>query len=354
MAKIHTGLADLSLTIRHLLSSRENISAAYFAGAITLALHSPGIISLGMLAYVTCLLLGFYFAKCKPYWSKEIALCLVVCTSAFIAIPLSFLFQERNPAATALLAMLTLILFPLLFLENIKPIFYALIPAWFLQASVMAWQWFFEPEIMSIPWRAGGIAENENAGSAFLLIGGIFLITQRNRGLKWLSVPLLLAICLSGSRWVVVCAVLILGLIFIAKYVPWKWILVGSLLSFTAFFALQHVHMFEGFRIGTDQMADVEYRANAQEAEFSFWGIWLPRGFHDTNLHSLPLRMTDEGGLLSALAWGAVGLFTLLKTPRSSFTWWGMLAICLLSIMYYHVWIGPMGAFWWLFAARRL
>ena len=295
--------------------------------------------------YLWCLTAGYYFAPKQTFWSKEVALCCVITASAFIAIPFSFFFEARNPAATGLLAMLTLLLMPLLFIRNVERIFYALIPGWFLQASVMAWQWFVEGV-----YRAGGIAENENAGSAFLLLGALFLIQDKR--LKWLSVPLLVAIPFSGSRWVLVVGCMIFGLIFLSKHVRWRWIAVGIAISTMVLVAAQHDRLAIAYRLHSSVHQDVTHRANARDAEFSFWKIWIPRGFHDTNLHSLPIRMADETGLLSALAWIGVGAICLWRKPRMTWQWWGLAAVCLLSVMYYFIWIGPLGALWWLYVAE--
>lgn len=296
--------------------------------------------------YSLCIFMGVYFAPRCVTWNKTTALALTICGSALIAIPVSLIIDERSAPATGFLAMATLLLFPLLFVANVHKIFYALIPGWFLQASVMAWQWFFENDRLSIPWRTGGIAENENAGAAFLLLGAIFLVSDKR--LKWLAVPLLMVIPFSGGRWVLVVAVAIFGLMFLSRKVQWKWILVGIGITFLALIGLQHSQFAEAYRVNADVKKDVQYRANPEDADFSFWAIWIPRGFHDTNLHSLPIRMADETGLLSTLAWAAVGAIALWRQPRYSWQWWCLAAVCLLSVMYYFTWIGPLGMFWWL------
>jgi hypothetical protein len=345
---------NLSITLTwgfSILSSRENISAAYFAGAILLALRSPSIVSLGMVLYGLCIFLGFYYAPRRISFPLPAILSLVIVASAFIAILISLFIEDRNTPATAFLAMATALLFPLIWATNIERIFYALIPGWFLQASVMTWQWFAEGAS-----RTGGIAENENAGSAFLLLGMIFLATHKR--LKWLAIPLLIAMPFSGSRWVIIVAVIIFVLIFLSKRVNWKYLLPGMALSFVVLFGFQHAQLSEAYRvsysvnkINSSVKSDIQYRANSSEADFNIIAIWIPRGFHDTNLHSLPLRMADETGLLSAMAWLAVGGLTLYYRPRYSWAWWSMATIMLLSVMYYHVWIGPMGVFWWLLVA---
>ena len=299
-----------------------------------------------MAMYALCIFLGFYYAPRRISFSLPVILSLVIVASALIAIPVSLLIEDRNTPATAFLAMATAILFPLLWVTNIERIFYALIPGWFLQASVMTWQWFAEGAS-----RTGGIAENENAGSAFLLLGMIFLATHKR--LKWLSIPLLISMPFSGSRWVLIVAVIIFGLIFLSKRISWKYLLIGMVISFAVLLGFQHAQLSVAYRINSSVKDDIQYRANSNEAGFDLVSIWIPRGFHDTNLHSLPFRMADETGLLSALAWLGVGAWTLYCRPRYLWAWWSMAAIILLSVMYYHVWIGPLGMFWWLLVAKE-
>jgi hypothetical protein len=295
--------------------------------------------------YGLCIFLGFYYAPRRISFSLPVIISLLIVTSTFIAIPVSLFIEDRNTPATAFLAMATTILFPLIWVTNVERIFYALIPGWLLQASVMTWQWFVEGAT-----RTGGIAENENAGSAFLLLGVIFLAARPR--LKWLSIPLLMAMTFSGSRWVLIVAVITFGLIFLSKYISWKYLLIGMVISFIVLFGFQHAQLGEAYRVNRSVSNDIQYRANSSEADFNIIAIWIPRGFHDTNLHSLPLRMADETGLVSALAWLAVGAWTLYRRPRYSWAWWSMAAICLLSVMYYHTWI-PMGVLWWLLIARQ-
>jgi hypothetical protein len=298
-----------------------------------------------MVLYGLCIFLGFYYAPRRISFSVPVILSLVIVASAFIAIPISLLIEDRSTPATMFLAMATALLFPLIWVTNIEKIFYALIPGWFLQASVITWQWFVEGAS-----RTGGIAENENAGSAFLLMGAIFLGTH-NR-LKWLAIPLLMAMPFSGSRWVLIVVIIIFGLLFLSKHLQWRYLLIGMALSFAALIGFQHAQLGEAYRINSSIKNDIQYRANSNEANFDWVSIWIPRGFHDTNLHSLPLRMVDETGLISALAWLAVGALIFYRKPRYSWAWWSMAAICLLSVMYYHVWVGPLGMFWWLLVAK--
>lgn len=302
--------------------------------------------------YALCVFLGFYYAPRKVSISLVVILGLIIVGSAFIAIPVSLFVEGRNPPATAFLAMLTALLFPLLWIANVERIFYALIPGWFLQASVMAWQWFIEGV-----QRAGGIAENENAGSAFLLLGALFLLNHPR--LKWLAVPMLLAIPFSGSRWVAIVGVGLIGMLFISHRINWKWMLVGITVGFFALFSVQYSQIQNAYRVSTTVKTTMERNGHDIQSRLEAHGLYFPimifpLGWIDSPLHNVPLRMSVETGLISGLAWLGVGIIVLYRRPRYSWAWWGMAAICLLSVMYYHTWIGPLGAFWWLLAAQLM
>lgn len=332
-------LASLRQQLRR-ISWRQQLGGASAAAAIGIYLTSPALIS-PLLPLGFCLLwASVAFLGVRRVPRVVLGLAALIVASAWIAVPFSSVF-DRPLAPTLLLALFTTVLAPLLFVKEIKPIFYWLIPGWFLQALAMAWQWFAEGAS-----RAGGIAENENAGSSFLLLGAIFLVSDKR--LRWLCIPLLLAIPFSGSRWVIIVGASLFGLMFISKYVPWRWALIGLALAFIALFGFQHSQLATAYRMERNHVEDVGYRAKVSEAEFSLVKLLTPRGFHNTNLHSLPLRMADETGLISALAWAAVGAIALWRRPRYSWQWWCLAAVCLLSVMYYFTWIGPLGMFWWL------
>jgi hypothetical protein len=334
------------------LYQRQNLSAASFAVALVFVLTDPPLLSARFFYYLTFLYLGYRFAPIKTYWSKEVALCAVIAISAVAAIPVSAFIDGRSPFGSAFNAGLTLLLFPMLFVQNVKRIFYALIPAWFLQAGMMVWQWFIQGRMDG---RAEGLAfTNDNAGSAFVLLGILFLLNQPR--LRWLAVPLIIVIPFSGSRWTIIVGLVLLIGLFASRRIPWRWVLVGIV----AGLMLVGVTQWERLNIAT--RGGNALQQSGQDATGRLAGgapiltpmLLLPQGFLPFSpLHDVPLRMALETGLLSALAWVAVGILVLYRKPRHGYTWWMMLAVCLLSIMYYHTWIGMTGAFWWLLVGNN-
>ena len=61
----------------------------------------------------------------------------------------------------------------------------------------------------------------------------------------------------------------------------------------------------------------------------------------------MPLRMAQESGILSAVAWVAVTAYALWRRPRLGAGWWLLAGVAGLSLMYYSTWVGPLGALWW-------
>jgi hypothetical protein len=335
-----------------LISSRENISAVCFALALSFAMMDKPILSTPFFYYLVFLGFGIRLAPIELRWTTEVVLCLVIGISGFVAIAVSPLVG-RNIFATSFLTAATVLLIPLLFVKNIDKIFYAMIPVCYVQALFMIWQWFTEP----LGHRASGFALNANAGSTVLLLGAIFIST--NPKLRWLAVPLVVAIPFSGSRWVLIVGTLVFGLMFLSKHVKWRYILVGIMVSFAVLFGFQHDQIRAVYRatqspIGTVEAgeAHAKYRLAAPVPITA--ALLIPQGFIDSNLHNVPLRMSVETGLLSGLAWLAVGAMVLYRRPRYDYAWWMMLAVCLLSIMYYHTWIGPTGVFWWLLVSKLM
>lgn len=316
-----------------------------------MALLDRPILSTPFFYYLVFLGIGLRLAPIGLRWSPEVVLGLIIGGSAITAIVVSPVVG-RNAPATAFLASLTLLLIPMMFVRNVEKIFYAMIPLCYIQAIWMAWQWFTQP----LGVRATGLALNANAGSSLLLIGAVFLATHPR--LKWLAVPLLVAIPFSGSRWVLIVGMLVFGLLFISRIVPWRYTLIGVTISATLLFATQHEQLRAVYRatrspVGTVESgeAHAKYRLTPP-VPLTTLSVFIPKGFIDSNLHNVPLRMTVETGLISGAAWLAMGVLVLYRRPRYGYSWWMMLTICLLSIMYYHTWVGPMGAFWWLLAGK--
>jgi len=331
------------LTASSISSIKRHVGAACLALATAIYLTEPSINSaLLPLAFALFGVSVFLIGTTKLN-RVYVALIGIIVTSAWLAVPFSMLFS-RPLAPTILLAVFTSIMVPLLFLKERQIILYWLIPVWIIQYGLMAYQWISEPN------RANGLAQNANAGSSFLLLGAIFLIHQPR--LRMLAVPLLVAIPFSGSRWVLLVGIGVFGLMFLFKCVNWKWSALVITSALALLITFQHTELLAAYRQGmNNSIQDIDTHADVSQGDYDGWKILIPKGFHDTTLHSLPLRMADETGLLSALAWLGVGAFSFYQKPRRGSHWWMLAAVYLLSAMYYFTWY--LLPFWWLLVAKE-
>jgi len=109
------------------------------------------------------------------------------------------------------------------------------VPAWLLHAALIIYQAFTNWVILGEggqaiqsslqqEWLVRGVAPtglsfNANLAAGFLVMGIIYLLTTRFR---WLAVPLLLALPLTGSRWAaLVCVALIVGMVLMKRVPVW-------------------------------------------------------------------------------------------------------------------------------------
>ena len=332
---------------------RAHISSALFALALATAFLQPGLDS-RVLPFVWLFLGGgIYFAY--PRWSIGnrcvFAGLLVIIGSAWVAIPLIFI-NGRAPASTLTLALLTTPLLLYYLTDHGTLILKYLSPLWFIQATYVLWQGL----VLHIP-RAPGFAENTNAGSAFLMLGIIFLLDTRY---KWLTIPLACAIPFSGSRWVAVVGAAMLGLLILKKYIPWRTLAPALVVAMSLVVVVNAAVITASYRgapaaaVYIDRTADHANQRIALPPETSWATSLLPWGFVDSNLHNVPLRMMVETGLPSALAWLLILGYLTIKSPHPGSAVWMLLSVGLLSIMYYHTWVGPLGGLWWLLVGIRV
>jgi len=258
----------------------------------------------------------------------------VICVSALLAIPFA-----KNLPPTILLAWLTVALLPLIFVRN-PYIWVWFMPAWIVHAVLCFWQWFVLHES-----RVSGITDNANSAAALLLIGCIYLLNGQSR-VRWVILALLVAILFTGSRWTVGVSAVTLMALFLMKYVNWKYIAVGIIVAVLVTLIVDWTAIQSIFLRHSTLEAHLTGAGMATEsAGLRFW----PQGFTDNGIHSVPWRMMHETGVLSGVAWivaSGYGLFRYWRAKDSR--WWMFLTVVLLSLMYYHAWLGPLAGFWWL------
>lgn len=192
--------------------------------------------------------------------------------------------------------------------------------------------------------RAEGFLGNPNVSAGFIL----FAASVGIRRWPWAAVLLLACLPLSGSRLAMLALGLLMGLWVITRTMTWKQAAVlGVLLGFS--WMLSDSAVMRTANIS----GDLAYRLSSPE---SGWLDWLiPSGPVPTpGLHNVPQRIAYEFGLLAAIAWCAIMAYALLRKPRLTPAWWGLLAITLLSTLDFYFWQPVLWGAWWLTVGMRL
>ncbi len=343
------GSANVHLYAVAGIVARVDFASPLIALSIGIAVSQPGLNNPILLVMWACLLCGVYLAPRRKVSRKQFMLLAIIPASALIAVPVSF-FTSGEWAATIVLAIFTFGLFPLFLVDNLNRVLPWIIPVWALHAGMMAWQRVTEDAGIN---RLGGLAINQNVASSFLLLGAIYLVHTR---FKWLSVPLLVTILFTGSRWSTLVAAGVFAAIFICRKIDWRYLLVGMVVSVGVVSFLGWDSIIQGYRVhGDTGLAPVSEMIERNRSDIAYrWNIpsgslfLIPTGYIGSSLHNVPARMATETGLLSALAWLGFTGWGLWKFERLSGRWWMLLAVSLLSMMYFLTWLGPLGAFWWL------
>jgi len=311
---------------------------------VSLQFHEFGLYSYFAGFIYGVLLFGWALRPPPPRASLALRIGLwVIVGSALASVPVSVFFG--NVAPTIILAGLTVANWLYYWSGPDDKIFYYLAPFWLVNAGVVIVQWFLGAD------RALGLTTvNANATAAMLLLGAIWFMFSRY---KWAALPFVAALPLTGSRWTVIVAVLVLGGICASRSVPSRWLFPGIVAAVTMVVLLNLPTLAVSFRFAQNR-GDISGNVLSDTAtRFDFDSVIgknmvLPVGFIDTGIHSLPLRMSVETGLISALVWLALTGWTIGKTSYQGAAFWMMVTLGLLSVMYYHIWLGPNGAFWWL------
>jgi len=313
----------------------QHAAAAMIATALSIFVFAPPLISDLMITGWVLLLAGIIFSRHQMPPVPILVGAAIIVASAITAAVVAY--DSVWAGQTVVLAGLTAVLCPLVFVRN-PAIFQWLIPSW-----VMHGVWSLLDSFVATG-RVTGLSDNANIASAFLLIGFIYLSNGNSR-LKWLVIPLVAALPFTGSRWAtLVMAALLIGM-FGGRYLPWRYLLVGIGLTILAVSVLQWGAIFDGYYRPSTMSIHIigegpQYAAPTESR-------WVPRGFWDSGIHNVPWRMANETGLVSAIAWIGVSLYGLAR-DRGSPRWWMLMAIVLISMMYYHTWVGALGGFWWL------
>ena len=319
---------------------------ALFAAAIAILFTDPGLASPWLLASWLLLGAGFIISpKSLPPWPIAAGI-TVILVSTILAVPISALNGGRWPETLAL-ALLILPLPLLTLCKSCTAILERVFPLTLVHSGLVFYQG------VSGGSRVDGFADNANVAGSALVLGVIYYLTRGGRG-QWLAIPLMLALPFTGARWaVIILALVILGL-FAGRHLPLRAVAAG--VTAVALLAVPlWSTVWENFmdRDGEGPAETATLRLQPGSPSL------VPQGFTEGDRkgtpegsHNVPLRMAQETGILSALAWIAVTAYALWRRPRLT-SWWLLAAVAGLSLMYYSTWIGPLGVVWWILLRKE-
>ena len=294
---------------------------------------------------------GFLMARKtpRPLWAWGLFAVMVGTTIAAIpaAIPAAIVRGHELPQ-TVILAVLTIPVACLFFIDDVKRVAWCLLPVVLVHAGMVYWDGW-----QGIGPRATGMTTSPNAAAGMLVIGTVALLTTPGRH-RLLAIPLALAVAMTGARWASA-VTLVVAFWVLLRTSSGKQPAVGAV-------ALGLMLAFDlgGLRsafMGGPLIADLGIRWPLHGAP-----PILPTGYMDPSggvgshfmtPHNVPLRMAYETGLLSAAAWLILSLGAMLH-QRGQTGWWLLLAVVALSTAYYWTWVGPLGGIWALLIGSQL
>lgn len=225
------------------------------------------------------------------------------------------------------------------------------------------------------------LADSANVSGGFLALISIYLMTGPFR---ILAIPLIWAMAFTGSRLAAIVFAVVLVAMVLKKVVPWRFAVLTVLAvvvlsipfsetvtkSYRVYPLLSPPASISGDikRHLTRAASDIEDRTSwipeetvKNNPEFgwqaSAWLLGLaPMGFMGANdIHSVPLRMIYELGVLPTVVWLGISLFALWVRPRFNASWWMLVAFLGLTVLDYYAWMPfTISIIWWILMAIRL
>ena len=190
-----------------------------------------------------------------------------------------------------------------------------------------------------------GFSHNANLAAGLLVMCLPFAVYGRWR---WASIPFLVGVIFSGSRWGFIVASILVMAMGYKDVISIRWVLggLGSLLGAIALIGMftpytAAVAGYNSIAHGFAVASQIEVRLAISE-----WPNLLPYGIAETDgLHNVPMRMAAEWGMISAVIWVGLTAWGLTRN-RFSPAWWLMISIVLLSVLDHYTWRPHLMGFW--------
>ena len=235
-------------------------------------------------------------------------------------------------------------------------VFVWLIPAFLLHAGIVIVEgmtdWYLIGEIMIRRGSNTGLTNNPNLAAGLLAIGIVYLMASKRPLFQALSLPLLVALLFTGSRWGILVPMAVIAVMTLSGAIPWKVLAGGILALFITVIGV-------GLIGGGYQIAGYGSIASAFNPIVTDVGVrlaiphlptFLPHGVAEhPGLHNVPLRIAVENGVIAAGIWVAITGWALISKDNAQPLYrWLLITLVLLSVLDYYTWMGHLGGFWWL------
>ena len=239
---------------------------------------------------------------------------------------------------------------------NAQRVFVWLIPAFLVHAALVIVEgfthWYLIGNVMVRQGTNTGLTNNPNLAAGFLAIGIVYLMASKRPLFQALSLPLLVALLFTGSRWGIMVPMAVIGVLALSGAIPWR-VLAGGILAL--FITVVGV----GLIGGGYQIAGYGSIASAFNPVVTDVGVRLaiphlpsvlPHGVAEhPGLHNVPLRIAIENGIIAAGIWvGITGWALVSRDSGQPLHRWLLITLVLLSVLDYYTWMGHLGGFWWL------
>lgn len=316
----------------------------------------------------TCIVVAFVLSK-RSIGDK------VICGALVTLILLRYWSISRSEGEpyfylTIAFFVFTLPLFLLYFVTVSTKILNWIIP-FFLAGAAFIWY-----QVIVLCGAPEGLAGNRNPSGGILVLGIVYLFSLKNRLATLLTIPLISAVLITGSRQSFLMLVVVSTLLAIAllwQKTPLKSIVLGSLVvivgsglltllghNLTQMKCTEEINPVSStaveratgilrFDLG-QPLKETITRATAPEP-FPL----LPKGeFYVPNrMHDIPLHTFATLGVFGGLAWIFVMLYALIRKPYFTPLFWVFVTVLALSAFDYY-WLQPAaGIYWWLILGLR-
>ena len=189
------------------------------------------------------------------------------------------------------------------------------------------------------PWTAEGFALTSNAAGGTMAVAAVF---SAKVGLFWLAPIFYAATAYTGSKT----ALILLSVAMAAVVIRWNNDK-PTLIAAAVLFGVLLFPIVPNFSVGHwgDEMALRHFVSRTPQI--------FPAGPVPTlGLHSVPMRMSAEIGILALGAWLWLTVWALARRPRLTADWWALALILAISGNDYYTWLGQLAPVWWLLIGR--